>query len=465
MRCQATDLYPLPSSRQVLADGALAAPARIGRTGIQVYSARELGLDGGDKPVRLMRTAEEVAKAVSTFESRTVTDDHPPVDVDPRNWKSLATGDVKDVRMDGEFMAATVIVRDGPVIDKVRDGKAELSCGYAFDLDLTPGVDSNGQKFDGYQRNISGNHVAIVDYGRAGSQVRIADRDPNRSKPMKTRIISTKDHKISDKLTVPAHSITIEAEDAVGVAVQDLADRHDRAMKDCKDAYDSKNAEVALHKERADAAEKAMAAMGKDKDSDGDDDEDMDEDASDKKKTGDRLARRAKKIADKFAAKDAEIARLTALTTPAAEEKRAEERAKVIADAKPLLGEDFDPKGKTVPQIRTAALDAALKDEGLKKAVTAMLGGIEPAKAKAEDAAKAFDAVVALGARTQTTDSQDLDLSRMIVSGGSGGSGGDIHSTVSARDTYYAREAEMSRRPPSGRSYTRDDVAQRGFQG
>lgn len=454
MRCQATDLYPLPSSRQILADGALAAPAKIGRTGIQVYSARELGLDGGSKPIRLMRTAEEVSKAIASFESRTVTDDHPLRDVDPTTWSLVAKGDVKDVAMSGEFMASTIIVRDGPTIDKVRDGKAELSCGYAFDLDMTPGVDANGVRFDGYQRNISGNHVAIVDAGRAGSQVRITDRDPNRSRTMKTRI-STKDHKISDKLTVPAHAVTIEAEDAVVAAVQDLADRHDRAMKDCKDAYDSKNAEVALHKERGDAAEKALAALGKDKDKTDSDDDDEDMDGDDAKKTGDRLARRAKKIGDKLAAKDAEIARLTALTTPAAIEKLGEERSKVVGDAAKLLGEDFDAKGKTIAQIRTAALDAALKDEGLKEIVTEMLGGVEPAKAKDEDARKAFNSIVKIGARAAADDGQSFEISTLLI-GDRAVSGSQP--TVSTRDSFYAREAEMSRRPPSGRSYARDNA-------
>jgi uncharacterized protein len=450
VRCKATDLYPLPSSRQILSDGALAAPARIGRTGIQVYSARELGLDGGDKPIRLMRTAEEVAKAIASFESRTVTDDHPLRDVDPTTWSLVAKGDVRDVAMSGEFMASTIIVRDGPMIDKVRDGKAELSCGYSFDLDLTPGVDSTGARFDGYQRNITGNHVAIVDAGRAGSQVRIADRDPNRSRTMKTRI-STKDHKITDKLTVPGTTITIEADEAVVAQVQDAFDRHDRGMKDCKDAYDSKAAEVAVHKERADSAEKAMRdaakEMGAESDEDGDEDE-----TDDSKKAGDVLKLAAKVVAI-GKAKDEKIKALEARVTDAAIEKLGEERAKVVTDAAALLGEDFDAKGKTIAQIRTAALDAALKDDGLKGVVQAILGETEPSKAKAEDAVKAFGAVVALGARTPADDSQDFKLSGMLI----GDSDAErARSTVNTRDAFYAREAEMSRRPPSGRSYARD---------
>jgi hypothetical protein len=52
-----------------------------------------------------------------------------------------------------------------------------------------------------------------------------------------------------------------------------------------------------------------------------------------------------------------------------------------------------------------------------------------------------------------TTDSQNPDLSRVLL-GDSGDRNGGIQ-TMSTRDAYYAREMEMSRRPPSGRNYER----------
>lgn len=451
----------MPSSREITGEGFLVAPAKIARTGIQVYSARELGLDGGDKRIRLYRSPEEVAKSVKSFESKTATDDHPPEDVTASNWKTYAVGDVRDVAMDGNYVSARIIVRDEDAKRAVRDGKAELSCGYAFDLDLTPGRTADGEEFDGWQRNIEGNHVAIVDAGRAGSHVRIADRDINRSNVMKTRI-ATKDHKISDKLTVPSHTITIEAEDAVVAAVQDLADRHDRAMKDCKDAYDSKHAEMLIHKERAEAAEKALRDSAKMSEEEKDDDEDGDEDdVTDKKKAGDRLLKIKSKLDAKLAAKDKEIADLKAANSPAEQEKRAEERAKVIGDAKPFLPEDFAPKGKTVAQIRAAAVDAAKKDEALAPVIKAIIGDADLAKAKPEDVTKVFDAVVALAGRV-TADDQDIDLSRELL--GNPAPIGGSAPTTSARDSFYAREAAMSRQPATGAGATNRARDFGGFQ-
>jgi hypothetical protein len=449
-RCKTTDLFPLASSRTITSEGFLDASAKIARTGIQVYSARELGLDGGDKRIRLYRSPEEVSKSVKSFESKTATNDHPTDDVSSLTWKDVAVGDVRDVAFAGDVVNARIIVRDESAKQAVQDGKAEISCGYSFALDMTPGRTADGQEFDGWQRDIEGNHVAIVDAGRAGPAVRIADRDPNRSNLMKTRI-STKDHKINDKLTVPGQTITIEAEEPVIKLVQDMADAHDRGMKICGDAYDSKHAEMLIHKGRAEDAEKALKEMAKASEDKGADEPDEDDDeVTDKKKAGDRILRLTKKVSDKLAAKDAEIARLTALTAPAEQEKLAEVRAKVIGDAKPFLAEDYAPKGKTVAQIRTAAVDAALKDEALAPVIKAIIGDGELAKAKAEDVTKAFDAIAALHGRV-TTDDQDEVLSREIlgnpapISPGGGGA-----STVSGRDSFYAREAAMSRRQPTG---------------
>ena len=50
------------------------------------------------------------------------------------------------------------------------DGKREISCGYTYEL-----CEENGQYI---QRKIRGNHVAVVDAGRAGARVSIRDKKP-----------------------------------------------------------------------------------------------------------------------------------------------------------------------------------------------------------------------------------------------------------------------------------------------
>jgi len=287
LRCKARDRYPLPSSRQVTREGFLVAPAKINRTGIQVYLARELGLDGGDKLVRLYRPAEEVFRqeTLDSFENATATDNHPEDDVNSENWHLLAKGEIRDVCPDGEETAARIIVKDEDQKQKVREGKAELSCGYSFDLDMTPGRTAKGEAYDGIQRNIIGNHVAIVDRGRAGFGVRIADRQPERTPHMKLQRLTIQPLKIGDKIAVPGFSFDVDLEDPATVAVRDAYDRHGAALSELKDAHAAMCDERDFHKTRADG----LAAMMKDaakkagaeSDEDGDEDDDGDHESDD----------------------------------------------------------------------------------------------------------------------------------------------------------------------------------------
>ena len=58
--------------------------------------------------------------------------------------------------------------------NEIKSGKKELSLGYLCDYELSEG-EFNGQKYDAIQRNIRGNHIALVNKGRMGSDVRVYD--------------------------------------------------------------------------------------------------------------------------------------------------------------------------------------------------------------------------------------------------------------------------------------------------
>lgn len=157
-----------------LSDGCLlCSNVPIARTGTYKYLREELGLDGNGV-VDVYRTEDQVFSdaAIASFEGKAFTDTHPSVDVDVNNWSIYAKGDVRNVRRGkGEFsncLVADIIVRDPIVIDEIKSGvKREISSGYECEY-----VEENGKI---YQRNIRGNHVALVQAGRAGNQVKIYD--------------------------------------------------------------------------------------------------------------------------------------------------------------------------------------------------------------------------------------------------------------------------------------------------
>lgn len=144
----------------------------IARTGTYSYLSSELGLDG-DRVISVNRKPEDVfdAKALASFEGKAFTDDHPPVDVTIDNWAQYAKGIVRDVRRgtgeDSDKVVADILVNDPITASEIEAGKREISAGYECEYC----EDENGC----YQRNIIGNHVALVKSGRAGSTVCIKD--------------------------------------------------------------------------------------------------------------------------------------------------------------------------------------------------------------------------------------------------------------------------------------------------
>ncbi|WP_436663556.1 DUF2213 domain-containing protein [Alicyclobacillus acidoterrestris] len=150
----------------------------IARTGWYEYLPQELGLDG-DGVIQVYRPEDEVFddKAMASFEGKPLTNDHPPEGVDPSNFSQYAKGHATNIRrgkgQDDDLLLADIVANDEQIINDIVNGKREISAGY--ECDYEPNDDGTYT-----QRNIRGNHVALVDAGRAGDRVRINDRRPAR---------------------------------------------------------------------------------------------------------------------------------------------------------------------------------------------------------------------------------------------------------------------------------------------
>lgn len=153
--------------------GGVKIPARLARTGIQLYRLP----DGTTR--RELRLPEEVfnADSLKTIADAPVTIGHPRVPgglIDATNWKGVSVGHARDVRADGgAYVSGELIVQDAAAVDAIdRDELADISMGYVCKLDFTPGV-WQGQSYDAIQRDIRYNHVALLPKGggRAGTDV------------------------------------------------------------------------------------------------------------------------------------------------------------------------------------------------------------------------------------------------------------------------------------------------------
>ena len=156
----------------------------VARTGIQEYTNSELRIQnselspaGENELIPVYRPEDEVfsPETMASFEGMPVTNDHPPDGVDVSNIRALQKGHAHNVRRgsgeESDLLLADLIITDPALITAIlEEGKREISCGYTYELCM-----ENGQYI---QRKIRGNHVAVVDAGRAGSRVSIKDQKP-----------------------------------------------------------------------------------------------------------------------------------------------------------------------------------------------------------------------------------------------------------------------------------------------
>ena len=124
---------------------------------------------------REYRPPEEVfhPESLASFAGVPVTNDHPAKRVDTTNAREVMRGVVGEhVRQDGDRVAATLFINDADLIARMDAGKCEISCGYDMREDWTPGISPDGKPYDLIQRDIRGNHTAVVNEGRQGPEIR-----------------------------------------------------------------------------------------------------------------------------------------------------------------------------------------------------------------------------------------------------------------------------------------------------
>ncbi|MFP0547897.1 DUF2213 domain-containing protein [Acinetobacter baumannii] len=181
----------------------------LARIGTLMYGKGEVPVTADDTDLILIQRGEQDLFdpiTIASFEGKSVTDDHPDDWVSPENWKELTVGTAQNVRrgeqVDSDFLIADLLITDKAAIQKVIDGKVEISLGYDADYQEI-------SKGKGVQSNIIGNHVALVDKGRCGSRCSIGDSFMADKKATKKRasigdrirqLIFTRDAEEAEKL-------------------------------------------------------------------------------------------------------------------------------------------------------------------------------------------------------------------------------------------------------------------------
>lgn len=254
------DRLNINSERTYTDEGFLVVPARISRVGIQQYLAIEMGLQdrNPDDVISIYRPDEEVFSdaSLASFSNKPVTNNHPPELVNADNAKEYSVGHAgPQVTRDGSFAKTDLYIIDAKSIEDIESGKAELSNGYTADIDWTPGVSPDGEHYDAVQRNIKGNHIAIVERGRAGRDCRVADQLPNvgDTLAMAKITIDGVDYEVSDQAAQAVGKLhtrlkdaemSAEEEEKEKKAKEDEMEAEKEKSKATKDSYEAKLADL-----------------------------------------------------------------------------------------------------------------------------------------------------------------------------------------------------------------------------
>lgn len=169
-----------PSARSTDENGFLhVASSHITKATVNPYYGREIPgwREAGLDPEAVyygFRDPEELKKSLSTWQGLPLHIEH-HVDSAEEPARLTRVGAVGRADWNAPYVDAPLTVWDGEAIAAIEDGSfRELSCAYRYDPDFRPGR-YEGVEYDFIMRNIRGNHVALVEEGRAGPDVVVAD--------------------------------------------------------------------------------------------------------------------------------------------------------------------------------------------------------------------------------------------------------------------------------------------------
>lgn len=121
------------------------------------------------------RSGKELEKAAKTFDGLPLLLGHHIESADDPQTEHRVGSLGTDAKWNPPYLDNSLFITDDRGIKAIEDGEAkELSCAYMYDPLFRPG-EYDGHHYDFIMTNIRGNHVALVEEGRAGPDVVVAD--------------------------------------------------------------------------------------------------------------------------------------------------------------------------------------------------------------------------------------------------------------------------------------------------
>ncbi|WP_373744737.1 DUF2213 domain-containing protein [Achromobacter insuavis] len=142
--------------------------------GSEIPDWEALGLDA-NRIYFLLRDPQELEKAAPTFNNIPLLSKHIPVSAAEPQKEFVVGATGSNASYQAPYLKNSLVVWDAVAIALIEsEEQKELSSAYRYRADMTAGV-YEGVAHDGVMRDIRGNHVALVEVGRAGPDVVVGD--------------------------------------------------------------------------------------------------------------------------------------------------------------------------------------------------------------------------------------------------------------------------------------------------
>lgn len=151
----------------------------ISRAGVFPYSGSQLPDADPSKVYNVYRASEELSNpdTLKSFEMLPIINEHVMLG---EGYETSAeekgvhgmTGE--KVSFENGILYSSVRIISDALKDLIDQGKKQLSAGYRCAFEKSSGV-FNGTKYDYIQKNIRGNHIALVHAGRSGPDIAVLD--------------------------------------------------------------------------------------------------------------------------------------------------------------------------------------------------------------------------------------------------------------------------------------------------
>lgn len=252
---------------------------------------------------------------VKSANAKPVTDNHPGELVTKDNSNKYMKGFTgSNAHIEGNTLYNDIAITDADLIKEITEhGKRELSIGFQTEVVPEKG-ELNGVKYDSVQKNIQINHVAVVQKGRAGHNVRLLGDSAE-------AVIEEGENMETTQVRLDGVNVTVASQDA------------DRITK--------LDADVSANGKKIEELNEQIKKLTEERD---------------------QLKGKAKGAQDKADSAEKRLADYKKEFNGDALDKRVEEKMKLIESARPYVGDSYDFNGKDERTIKVDAIKAVRGD-------------------------------------------------------------------------------------------------------